>query len=526
MRAAARQKSTNGQAVRLPVSRSTFLPAPTKGWYVGDNLSTAPKGTAYQLINAFPQLDYVRMRGGSAAYATGMPNAAVSTLIPYINGSGSKFFSFCNGGIYDVTSTGPVGAAAVSGLNSTAYLEYIQFTNSGATWLIAVNGVDAAQLFNGTSWTTTPAITGLTGGNLAFVWPFKSRIYGVQTNTLAAWYLDVNAIGGAATKFDLSSIFKYGGYLLCGTSWSISSNSGLYEVCAFITSEGEVAIYDGLYPGDTAWSLKGLYKISKPLGRRCIQKAGGDIAIMTEDGIVPMSSVMTLDQIALQNVAVTKPIAPAWRDAVVARQGLLGWQIATWPLQSMAIINLPKTSAGDATQFVANARTGAWAKYIGWDANCFAVYNNNLYYGSSDGRVMQADTGGQDDGKNYTWTVFPSYTDLGSPANVKHVKLVRPRVQASYAVTPQITIKTDFDTSLPPAPTASAAPQTGALWDSAIWDQSIWPPALFDLSSWNDAEGFGSVVSPVIQLTLSTATTPDVRLNSIEILYEVGNSVG
>jgi hypothetical protein len=36
-----------------------------------------PKGTAYILDNAFPQLDYVRMRGGSAAYATGMPSAAV-----------------------------------------------------------------------------------------------------------------------------------------------------------------------------------------------------------------------------------------------------------------------------------------------------------------------------------------------------------------------------------------------------------------------------------------------------------------
>src|SRR5258708_25671776 len=48
-------------------------------------------------------------------------------------------------------------------------------------------------------------------------------------------------------------------------------------------------IYDGLNPADTAWTLKGLYKISKPLGRRCILKAGGDIAIMTEDGIVPMS---------------------------------------------------------------------------------------------------------------------------------------------------------------------------------------------------------------------------------------------
>jgi hypothetical protein len=515
------------QTRRKPSSKAAFLPSPTKGWYVGDNLSEAPEGTAYILDNAFPQLDYVRMRGGSASYATGMTNAAVSTLIPYISASSSKFFAFCSGSIFDISSSGPVGAAAVTGLNASAFLEYIQFTNTGATWLIVVNGVDAAQLFNGATWVTVPAITGLSGGNLAFVWPFKNRIYGVQAASLTYWYLGLNSIGGAATSIDMSGIFRYGGSLLCGTSWSISSNSGLYEVFVIISSEGEVAIFDGLNPADTAWTMKGLYKISKPLGRRCILKAGGDIAIMTEDGIVPMSSVMTLDQIALQNVAVTKPIAPAWRDAVVARQGLSGWQIATWPLQSMGIINLPKTNVGDVTQFVANVRTGAWARYIGYDSNCFAVYNNALYYGTSDGRVMQAETGGQDGGSaTYTMTIFPSYNDLGSPAITKHVKMVRPRIQSAYPIVPQVTVKVDFDTTKPPQPTASSSAETGALWDTALWDVATWPAALNDLSFWTDAEGFGSMISPVIQLTLSTSVTPDVRLTQIEILYENGNPLG
>lgn len=517
-RQAIRQKSTKKKVNRLSVSAPATLPSPTKGWYVGANLADAPAGTAYILDNAFPQLDYVRMRRGCAAYATGMASAAVSTLIPYIGPTASKFFAFCNGSIFDVSSGGAVGAAAVTGLNAGASLEYIQFTNSGGTWLIVVNGQDAAQLFDGTIWGVAPAITGLTGNKLSYVWSFKNRIYGVERGTLNAWYLPLDSIGGAATKFALTSIFRFGGSLLCGISWAISSNSGLYEVCAFVTSEGEVAIYDGADP--TTWGLKGLYKISKPLGQRCLLKAGGDLAIMTEDGIVPMSSVMTLDQIALQNKAVTAPIAPAWRQAVLDRAGKSGWQIMTWPLESMAVVNLPKTSGSDRTQFIANARTGAWARYLGWDANCFAVYNNALYFGSSDGRVMQAETGGQDDGTNYTLTVFPSYTALQSKGVQKQVLMVRPRIQASFKLTPQVTIKLDYDTTKPLAPTGAAVTTAGAQWDIAKWDIDVWPQDLTDVSQWIDAEGEGVMISPVIQVTLSTTMTPDVRLTETQIVYE------
>jgi hypothetical protein len=513
-------------AARAPVSEPAFLPAPTKGWYVGANLADAPAGTAYVLDNAFPQLDYIRMRRGSAAYATGMTSAAVSALMPYTSGSASKLFAVCSGSIFDVSSAGAVGAAAVTGLNSSATFEYVQFTNTATTWLMAVNGVDAAQLYNGSAWVTAPAITGLTGGNLAQVWVCKNRVYGVQTSSLSAWYLGLSSLGGAATQLDLSGIFKYGGSLLCGTEWAISSNSGLYQVNVFITTEGEVAIYDGLFPGDTSWAIKGLYKISKPLGRRCFIRAGGDLAIMTEDGIIPMSQVMTLDQIALQNKAITAPIAPAWRRAVLDRTGQTGWQLLLWPLESMGIVNLPKSNAGDRTQFIANARTGAWARYQGWDANCFAVYNNNLYYGTSDGRVMQAETGGQDDGGNYTMTIFPSYNSLKAAASRKFVKMVRPRVQASFPITPQITVKIDYDTTTPNVPSANPITSAGAVWDTAKWDIDVWPSELSDQSTWIAAQALGMVVSPVFQLTLSTSQNPDIRLTATEMLYELGNALG
>lgn len=510
-----------------PASLSRTLIAPTKGWYVGANLAAARPGTAYILDNAFPQLDYVRARRGSVPWATGMTGfTKVPSLMTWTNGLSSKMFAVTNGRIFDVSAPGAVGAAAVAGLSSSDF-EHIQFTGTGGTFLIAVNGIDPAQIYNGAAWGTTPAITGLTGNPLVQLWVYNSRIYGIERDSLNAWYLPVDSIGGAATKLPLASIFKFGGSLVCGGSWSIQSNVGVFDATVFISSEGEVAMYSGDYPGALNWSIKGVYKISKPLGRRCLMKAGGDLAIVTEDGIVPMSRVQSLDQEALQNVAVTVPIAPAWRQAVIDRTGLSGWQIVTWPLESMGIINLPKLTSDDKTQYIANVRTGAWARYLGWDANCFAVFNNKLYYGTSDGRVMQAEVGGKDDGQNYTVTIFPSFTDLGAGPYRKHIKMVRPMLQANSVVTPKITIRVDYDITVPNPPSISTSPGSGPIWDSTfIWDVSLWPSELSTQNNWHYSTGFGSVISPVLQVTIGNDQAPDIRLTAIDLVYEKGSIIG
>lgn len=582
-----RQKSARGQ-----VSRTKTLPAPTKGWYVGANLADAPAQTAFILDNAFPQLDYIRLRRGSASWSTGMGAYPVRSLMTWTNGATHKMFAACNNSIYEVSSAGAVGAAAVTGLSGD-YFEPIQFTGPGGTFLVAANGYDGLQVFNGSTWNTkytftatttsgsdvltsvsstaglvvgqtvtgagipagatvitisgtvtisanasasasgvtvtasqVPPITGLSGNPLAHIWTFKNRIYGVARDSLDAYYLGLDAIGGTATKFPLSSVFKLGGSLLCGGTWAIDSTSGIYEACAFITTEGEVAVYRGAWPGDPAWELIGVHKVSRPLGRRCLMKAGGDLAIMTEDGIVPMSKVQTLDQEALQNVAVTKAIAPAWRQAVIDRTGLDGWQIVVWPLESMGVVNLPKSSASDATLFIANVRTGAWARYTGWDANCFAVHNNQLFYGTSDGQVMQAETGGSDNGMIYTGTIFPSYSNLGAQVSRKVVKMIYPRIQANFTSTTQITIRTDYDATVPLAPTSSISNGAGAKWDMAKWGTDTWPASISNQSGWTSASGVGAVVSPVVQVSVSSSSSPDFRLTSIDILFENGNAIG
>jgi len=272
-------------------------------------------------------------------------------------------------------------------------------------------------------------------------------------------------------------------------------------------------------------------------------KAGGDLGIMTEDGIVAMSQIEKLDQVSLQNSAITFPIAPSWRDAVTSRSGLSGWQIVIWPMRSMAVVNLPKMSASDKTQVVDNARTGAWCRYTGWDANCFVVSglsenNSQLFYGTSDGRTMLAETGGLDDGAAYTTTIFPRFEHLSaletavtqatsySAVTNRQLKMVRPNLFTDTNFLPKLTCKVDYDTDIPHFPGTSYLPVTGAQWDVAVWDVDVWPPTLSKQIIWRSCPGYGAVHSPVMQWTVSQVAPPDIRLTAFDLIWESGSLLG
>jgi hypothetical protein len=527
------------QEPRSQIAISRTLVAPIKGWYVGSPLAMAPDQTAILLENAFPEIDFVRARGGAAAYATGMPNAPVHTLMPYRVGGGFKMFAGCNGGIYDVTNPGAVGAALVTGLSPSARFSYVQFSATGVQFLIAANGVDPLQIYNGTTWGTTPAITGLTGSPLNYLWVFQSNIWGLQPGSLNAWYLPGSAIGGAVSLYPMAPLFRRGGQLIAGGTWTIQTTSGLEYATVFVTDQGEVAIFAGTTPALT-WSLQGVYQIAPPLGPRCMLQAGGDLAIMTTTGIIPISQVQTVDEIALENTSPTIAILPAWQAAVQARSGLVGWQILEWPLRTMVVVNMPQTTSGPNTQFIGNGRTGAWCRYTGWDAQCFEIGGTNLdmlLYGTSNGRVMQGEFGGNDDGKTYTMTVFPSFTDmaktdygfpsLSQSSERKQTKMIRPRIQANTPVSPKVTMKVNYDQSVPVAPPpALPGPVSGAKWGVALWGVDVWPQTNFFSQIWLPALAVGSTISPVVQMTFGQTALPIVNLTSTDVLFETGNLFG
>ena len=107
-----------------------------------------------------------------------------------------------------------------------------------------------------------------------------------RENSLSVWYLPVKSIGGAATEIDLGAVFRKGGSLMFGATWSLDSGSGLSMTCASSSRPtARLVVYQGTDPASSStWALTGVYDIAPPLNKHAYFQAGGDLAILTDDG--------------------------------------------------------------------------------------------------------------------------------------------------------------------------------------------------------------------------------------------------
>ncbi|MCP1270563.1 hypothetical protein [Acetobacter cerevisiae] len=128
------------------------FPPPTAGWISNQNLIANTSNTpgAVVLDNFWPTPQTVRIRRGCALYSQPSSAADCSSLMAYDNGSAQKLFACIGGSIWDVTSADEP-EEVVSGLIGGEW-SYTQFATDGGVFLIAVNGADPMQLYDGTRW--------------------------------------------------------------------------------------------------------------------------------------------------------------------------------------------------------------------------------------------------------------------------------------------------------------------------------------------------------------------------------------
>ena len=496
------------------------LPAPLGGWNARDSLANMEPADAVTLVNMFPTVSNLTLRGGYTKYATGL-SGKVQTLMVYSGGATSKMFAATSSGyIYDVTSTGAVGAAVVSGLTNGIW-EYVNITTAGGSYLMAVNGADNALLYDGATW-SNPAITGVTDNNLSNMTMFKNRIWFIEENTLKAWYLPTSSIGGAAQYIDLSSLCRFGGHLVDLDTWTLDAGYGVDDNLVFITSNGEVIVYRGTDPASAAtWALTGVWKLGSPISSRAMLKWGGDLLILTYDGLMPMAASLQSSRLD-PRVALSDKIQGAITAATTQYGGNhadVGWQVVYTAKYNAVWINIP-VADGQQQQYVMNTITKSWAQFTGWAAYCWELYNDDPYFGS-DGYVGHAwDDNYADDTSNITTTTLQAFNYLGARGVKKYFTRARPSIFSNGDPVISVGMNIDFDTSDTTAPVTFTGSSYG-IWDAATskWDTALWGADLAIQNTWLGITGIGYCGG----LQMKTASSGlQIQWASTDVVYQTG----
>jgi hypothetical protein len=500
------------------------LPAPVGGWNARDSYANMDPMDAVTLTNLWPDISNVVLRGGFTQFATGL-SGEVQSLQTYNGAATSQMWAYTAAGdLFNASVAGAVPAAAKTGLSS-GYWEYSNITTSGGNYLVSVNGIDKLLLYDGATWAfidggTTPAISGVSTTSLVNVTLFKHRLWFIQKNTLKAWYLPTDSIGGTAAAFDLSAIAKKGGYLVDLDSWTIDAGYGVDDNLVFITSEGEVIVYAGTDPASAStFSLIGVWSLGAPIGPRCMLKWGGDLLILTYDGLLPLASALQSSRLD-PRVALSDKIQgaiSAATDSLSNAPAARGWEVFYFPRRNGVWINVP-ISVGTQQQYAMNTITKSWCNFTGWKANCWTLFEDEPYFGGPSYVGHAWDDSMADDGAAIPTLALQAFNYFEERGVKKYFTRARPSIFTDGTPAIAVGMNVDFDTSNTTAP-LTFVPSTFGLWDSGVWDVAIWGQGLVVTNTWLGITGIGYCGGLQVQ---TSSIGDQIQWSSTDVVYQKG----
>lgn len=512
--------------VQQTTANVASIPAPIGGWNARDSFANMDPADAVTMINMFPTVSNLTMRGGYTRYTTGL-DGQVQSLMAYSGGTTSTLFAVTSTGkLYDVSDGGTVGAPKVTGLNGGIW-NYINVSTSGGNYLYAVNiaAPDQPLLYDGTTWVRISGvgainITGVTTTKLGNICLFKNRVWFIDRNTLTAWYLPTSSVGGAAQQLNLQSIARFGGHIVAIDTWTLDAGYGVDDNLAFITSEGEIILYSGTDPASAStWSLIGVWKLGSPIGGRSTLKWGGDLLILTYDGLMPMAGSLQSSRLD-PRVALSDKIQGAITAATTQYGGnhaSVGWQVYYTAKNNAVWINVP-VADNQQEQYVMNTITKSWCQFTGWGAFCWETFFDDPYFGG-DGFVGKAWTNSYSDaGSNIATQTIQAFNYFGNRGVKKYFTRARPSLYTNGSPSVSLGMNIDFDVSDTTAPIAFT-PTSYAVWDTATWDNSYWGAGNSVSNVWLGITGIG-YCGGIQFKTLSSGI--EVQWASTDIVYQQG----
>lgn len=508
-------------ADRVNVSGATATFADVEGFASGDWSAFHQTSSAGQFLVIVNGTDYMHYWDGSdwnpvtdeAIFDLGFDAETASFTVGETVSGGT---SGASAEVLSVTKTSATAGTLRLGAITSGPFQNDEALTGSSTGAATANGASAAG--------STVTITGVASTALSQGWVWKERSFFIEKDTTSAWYLPVESIGGAAVELDLGSKMGKGGSLLFGATWSLDSGSGLDDVLVFVTTEGELIVYEGTDPATAdTFSLVGVYEVAAPLNKHGWFQAGGDLAILTEDGIVPISEALKKARAALQAGAITYPIEDAWKDSIANRTSSYPISATLWQKQTLLLVGTPAKVENNPVSLVANARTGSWARVTGWDVRCSVVADDVLYFGNNAGKVLRADDGGADDGAAYTGVYVPKFFTEGVEMSSNAVGLnykagdeltqFRLEAHADYQIG-------SISVPLPEAVESGATWGGGDTWGGgAVWGGTGNKQAY---DQWQAAYATGTSLAPSLAITSNQSSKLIFEILMLRMRFERG----
>lgn len=518
-------------------SRSKSTSAPVGGLNVVSALQGMPETDAFELTNWLAQQYGVRSRKGYMEWAINL-DGPVQTVMEYVpdrnNVSAKKLFAATDTNIYDVTisTNAPAVSLALPGSANFGRFTSTMFANAAGTFLLACSNEGGFKYYNGTTW-ASPSLGGGAGQvtpvdptKLIYVQQWKHRNWFIEKGTTKVWYSDVDLITGTFHPLDVGPSLEHGGGLSFIGRWSIDAGEGIDDFLVIGGEKGDILIYKGTDPSSaTTFGLVGVWYIgSLPVGHRTSVQFGGDLLVLGNTGIQPLSYITRGGQSLLRSSSVDylRKIQPRFGDLLSASSNQLGWEMVMSLEESLLVVLTPPQSTTEYNQYALYTNQNTWSKFAGMNMACAFSSESGVFYGSIEGKVYKALTGffdnvlyGQTVGNGIAGIIQTSYQYYGYPGMNKQWHLVRPTFIASDRPSVTVAIVADYQQNILPSSPVYTVSQ-GAKWDVSLWDQATWGGGLNTYNDWLGAAALGYAGSAY----LNTVCVGDTFLVSLDYLYE------
>jgi hypothetical protein len=505
---------------------ATALLAPTLGLNYRDPFITLGPKDAVVLDNFIARPTGVAIRDGYQKHVTGL-GGVVGSFLPYLaqSSTDSKLFATVGADIFDVTDSTAAPAAVETTTSSDGIWSSIMFSAPTQNYLCCTSESGGYWTYDEAGgWVDRSAnLTGFSGAH-GCIAAWKNRLFIVAAGTNKVYYLPVNSIQGAASELDFGPLMKHGGHVVAIVNWTLNAGIDIDDYFVVFGSQGDILVYQGTDPDDiSTFALKGIWYMGRPpVGDRFFCEYGGELFVLTELGLLPLSKMVNGEVANTYNVMSAK-IQPALSPMLTRLIDTPTWEVRLAENNDILVISPPREGTVF-RQYVMYIQTGAWSTFSGMPIYAMTTYNGQMYFGDEDGNVYLGLYGDKDNinrdgtgGDDIEGQVQGGFNDYGSAANLKLFNMARPILIAPQtpAVQAQMNIEYTFN---PIYGAPSYTSEDSARWSESSWNEAAWTGDTNTYAAWVGLQGMGYYGS----LRLAIKGRPGTIYVSSTVLYQPG----